>query len=283
MTAIISRRAVSPLGPVNATLAVMRARHGQGSLQGLVPGLVAHDVTESSGRPAEGSRRPMEGSGEPGWTRAAQLRTAEGMALFLDTATRRWNAQPHAAAALAWKCYSYWLTLPAVIGYAAARRVPLMTPERVLVRYSANHPFLTLGLHDPVTAILASDPIAVTDAPGLLVVADETELLEVLRASLVEHLDPMVDRIREQVHIGHRTLWGSVAAGVAYGLSRAADAIPGSALEIANTVLTALDAADLVELTARPEGGLRIQRRTCCLAFTLPQPKICTSCCIRAA
>ena len=262
VTAIMGRAAVEPLLPVTATLALLRARHGKDSLQGLVPGLVA----------------------PPGayWISAAELLTPDGIAGLLDAAGRRWKAQPHAAAALAWKCYSYWLALPAVLGYAAARRVPLMTPDRVLVHYSDRQPFLRLALQEPVTAVLATDPIAATDTPGLLRVADEAELLRVLRASLADaHLEPLLDRIRDRVHLGRRTLWGSVASGVAYGLSRAADTLPGPTLELAETLLTALDANDLVDLTPRASGGLDIQRRTCCLAFTLPTPKVCTSCCIR--
>lgn len=245
----------------------MRARHGEDSLLGLVPGLVAHSP-----------------DGPAGWRSASELRTYEGARDLLDAAAERWQAQPHAAAALAWKCYTYWLALPAVLGFAAARRVPLMTPDRVLVRYADRQPFLTLALRDPVTAVLATDPIAATGQPGLLVVDDEAELLRVLRGSLVdEHLDPLLEQLRAHVHIGRRTLWGSVASGVAYGLSRAADFLPGSTIEIAHTLLTALDAEDLIELNVNADGSLDIQRRTCCLAFTLPTPKICTSCCIRRA
>ena len=124
MTAIISRPAVDPLSPINASLAAMRRRHGEDSLQGLVPGLRASRAA---------------------WPPAATLLTADGMADFLATAARRWSAQPPAAAALAWKCYSYWLALPAVVGYAAARRVPIMTPSEVLVHYSPHQPFVRLG------------------------------------------------------------------------------------------------------------------------------------------
>lgn len=267
MTAIINRHAVDPLAPVDAVLAHMRRRHGAGSLQGLVPGLaVSSPSAIDDGRPA------------------TDLLTHDGAGRFLATATARWNAQPHAAAALAWKCYSYWLALPAVLGFAAARRVPLMAPERVLVRSSAARPFLTLALHEPRVAVLASDPILATDAPGLVVVPDEAALLGVLRTSLVEHhLEPMLERLQEHVHVGRRTLFGSVASGVAYGLSRAADALPGSTMAAATTVLAALGADDLVELSPRPGGGIHIQRRTCCLAFTLPQPKVCGGCCIRTA
>jgi ferric iron reductase protein FhuF len=32
-----------------------------------------------------------------------------------------------------------------------------------------------------------------------------------------------------------------------------------------------------------PTGELTVQRKTCCLAFTLPQPKVCAGCCLRTA
>ena len=262
MTALISREAVEPLAPVVATLSALQTRHGKDSLQGLVPGLV--------------------GPEGPAWVPASELSADR----LLETAAERWSAQPHAAAALAWKCYSYWLALPAVLGFAASRRVPLMTPDRVLVRFQAAQPFLTLALRAPVTAVLVTDPIVATDAPGLLIVDDEEELLGVLRRSLVDaHLDPLLEEFRTRARIGRRTLWGSVGSGVAYGLSRAADSlpslVPGDTMALARRLLRALDADDLVELSDRPGGGLDIQRKTCCLAFTLPTPKVCTTCCIR--
>lgn len=266
VTALISRAAFEPLAPVVTTLTALRSRHGKDSLQGLAPALVAANARRTSG-----------------WHSATELQTADGIAALLTAARRRWDAQPHAAAALAWKCYAYWLTLPAVLGFAGSRRVPLMTPDHVLVSYADRQPFLTLALRDPVTAVLATDPIVATDTPGLLIVDDEEALLGVLRRSLVEaHLRPMLEELHRQAHIGRRTLWGSVASGVAYGLSRAADSLPGRLLDTAHRLLTALDADELVDLTERAGGGLDIQRRTCCLAFTLPTPKVCSSCCIRA-
>jgi hypothetical protein len=236
VTTIISRPAVDPLSPINASLAEMRRRHGEDSLQGLVPGLRV-------------SR---------GGSSAAALLTTDGMADFLATAARRWNAQPHAAAALAWKCYSYWLALPAVVGYAATRRVPIMSPSEVFVQYSPRSPFVRLGLRDP------------------LVVEDAT--LSMLRSSVLdEHLLPLIEQIQAHVHLGTRTLLGSVASGTAYALSRA-----GLAAQ-APEMLAALGVDDLVELTLRPDGQARIHRKTCCLAFTLPTPKVCSGCCIRNA
>jgi hypothetical protein len=247
------------------TLAAMAARPELPPLVGLAPGLTA--------------------SPGDGWVPTTEL--VNGLALddFLDTAERRWQASPHAAAALAWKCYTYWLALPAVLGYAIARRVPLMRPDAVVARWASRSPFVAVGLTDIEMAVPATDPLAI-GGPGarVRVVADDGALLAELRASLVdEHLAPMLERIRERVHLGRRTLWGSLASGVAYGMSRAADFVPAPVLPTTYEILTALGLDDLVELSPPRDGrpGLDVQRRTCCLAFTLPEPKICSGCCIR--
>jgi ferric iron reductase protein FhuF len=93
----------------------------------------------------------------------------------------------------------------------------------------------------------------------------------------------MLDRIQTRVHLGQRTLWGSLASGVAYAMSRAADLVPEPVLPTTYEILKTLGLDDLVEISAARDGrsGLHIQRRTCCLAFTLPEPKICSGCCIR--
>src|SRR4051794_40549798 len=53
------------------------------------------------------------------WTPAPALVPPDGLGLLLRAAARRWNAQPHAAATLAWKSYSYWVSLPAILSWAA--------------------------------------------------------------------------------------------------------------------------------------------------------------------
>jgi ferric iron reductase protein FhuF len=219
------------------------------------------------------------------WRPATRLVDGTDLDAFLDSAQRRWQASPHAAAALAWKCYTYWLALPAVLGYAVARRVPLMRPESVVARWSDRAPFVAVGITAVEVAVPASDPLALAGLDvGVRIVPDEAALLSELRSSLIDdHLSPMLDGIRERVRLGRRTLWGSLASGIAYGLSRAADFVPAPVLPTTREILIALDLDDLVQLSPRADGrpGLSIQRRTCCLAFTLPQPKICTGCCIR--
>jgi hypothetical protein len=64
-------------------------------------------------------------------------------------------------------------------------------------------------------------------------------------------------------------------------VSRAATALPEPPARAAVDLLDALGVADLVEVTTRPNGRLHIQRRTCCLAFALPHPRVCVGCCIR--
>ena len=139
-----------------------------------------------------------------------------------------------------------------------------------------------MGLTRVRVAVLATDPLAMSPGPEILVVPDDGALRAVLRSSLVDsNLAPVLERLRNRVHLGRRTLWGSVASGVAHGLSRAADALPGATLDIARDLLTLLDVDELVDSPAATGAGLDVQRRTCCLAFTLPEPKICKGCCIR--
>jgi hypothetical protein len=177
-----------------------------------------------------------------------------------------------------------------------------MSPEAVLVQWSAQAPFLRIGLAPAAgpgrsgheagrrattrVALLPDDPILVHGAgAGIRVVPNETALLDELRIALVdEHLAPLLTQIRGRRHVGRRALWGSLASGVAHALSRAADVIAGSTMAAATQVLDSLALGDLVDLAERPGGaGLTVRRRTCCLAFTLPEPhrKVCAGCCIR--
>jgi hypothetical protein len=253
------------LAPIKDALRVMAADPVQPPLRGIRPDLAATGL----------------GSG---WFSAAVLTSGEAVDDLLAAAREHWHASPHAAAALAWKSYTYWVALPAVLGYAGARRVPLLRPDAVRVRWSTESPFVTVALDQGKVevAVLGTDPIVSSGRlDGLRVAADEDELIALLRASLLDdHLAPLVDELRKRVNLGRHTLWGSVASGVAHALSRGADAVAGPTLEIAHQLLGALDLDDLVDLEPAPV-GLAVHRRTCCLAFTLPTPKVCTGCPIR--
>lgn len=250
----------APLAPVSATL---RAAFGTDDLPGLVPNLIVTD--------------------EAGWRSATELADGRGLPDLLAMAARQWQATPHVAAALAWKAYAYWVALPALLGWASARRVPLLHPRDVLVRYDGRQ--LRIGLARSVrVAVLPTDPLALTRRPEVEVVPDDAVLLKVLRISLLdEHLTPVVKAIQKQVRVGTRTLLGSVASGTAYAILRAADALPGSSVETIGVLLDTFGLADLVDLVPGPDGVPTVQRRTCCLAFTLPQPRVCSGCCIRSS
>ncbi|GAA0585689.1 hypothetical protein GCM10010172_83620 [Paractinoplanes ferrugineus] len=235
--------------PLAAVLAALRSIFGTADrLPGVTPGLLVHDAA--------------------GWTPAARL-AGDLLPVLLARAERRWRAQPHVAASLAWKAYTYWLTLPAVLGFAVARRVPLLTGDAVLVRFDDPRTLVTLGVRaDVAVAVLPGDPFA--GRPGVEVVAGAGELLAALRRSLLdEHLMPLLDAL-QVTRIGRRVLLGSLASAMAYGLTRTP--------EPAGPVLAALGLGGLVEIV--PPGV--VQRRTCCLAFTLAQPKLCTDCCLPA-
>ncbi|WP_412740949.1 hypothetical protein [Krasilnikovia sp. MM14-A1259] len=217
-----------------------------------------------------------------GWEPTTLL-TGDRLDMLLDGAHERWQAEPHAAAALAWKVYTYWLALPAVLGWASARRVPLLRAPDVLMHFDDPRPLVTLGMRaDVEVAVLPSDPLALAGLPQVRVVADEAALLAVLRRSLLdEHLTPLLDAIHRRVRVGKRTLMGSVASGIAYAVLRSADVLPGSSVDTIDVLLTTLGVADLIELVPGPTGQLEVQRKTCCLAFTLPDAKVCQGCCIK--
>jgi ferric iron reductase protein FhuF len=161
--------------------------------------------------------------------------------------------------------------------------VPLLTVNDVLMHFEDPRPLVTLGLREEIpVAVLASDPLALAGLPQVRVVPDETALLAQLRSSLLDqHLTPVLDAIHGRVRLGKRTLMGSVASGVAYAVLRSAEVLPGPSAGTIDALLTALDVADLIELVPGQNGKLEVQRKTCCLAFTLPQPKICVGCCIK--
>jgi len=243
------------LAPILATLDTVGAQRGPAVVHGIAPGLVVEDPT--------------------GWLPATWFTDGSALPELLDAARQRWGAGPAAAAALAWKSYAYWLTLPAVVGYAAARRIPDMSAGNVLVRLHVAPPFLEIGLRSSRIAVTPGDPMA--GRPGVETVAD---LPGHLRHTLVDgHLGPVLEGLHGLVRVGRRTLLGSLASGVAYSLTRSADALPGPIAPTAATLLTALGVEQLVEITPQ----LGVQRRTCCLAFTLPEPKICAGCCIPAS
>jgi hypothetical protein len=214
-----------------------------------------------------------------GWIPATAFTRPEGLAILLKAASHRWNAPPHAAATLAWKSYSYWASLPVVLSWAAARRVPLATAHNTYALLHDEPPFLRIGVRDVPFAVLPGDPLA--ELAGTVVVDSDEALLATLREVLLdEHLNPLLDALSSEVHVGRRTLLGSIASGIAYAIIRAGSAVRGVPEDLIAELLGSLELDDLVDVVRTPT-GLSVQRKTCCLAFTLDKPKICSGCCIR--
>ncbi len=226
------------------------------ALPGLAPGLIVPD--------------------DPAWRPALDLGgpLLEGL---LGAAARHWDAKPPAAAALAWKAYTHWVCLPAVLGWLTARRVPALTGTNVRVRLDRPPGLPVVGLRagTPVF-VLPGDP-----ATGGTVVADEGELLAALRRSLLdEHLLPLLGTIGRRVRLGPRTLLGSVAATIAADLLRFRGPDPAAEIDF---LLAALGLGGLIDLSLNDKGICSVRRRTCCLAFTLPRPRLCRDCVLQPA
>ncbi|KAA9379061.1 (2Fe-2S)-binding protein [Microbispora cellulosiformans] len=219
----------------------------RGGVLGVLPGLVADD--------------------SPGWIPAADLlrEPYEGLLALVDETAARWNAPRHVAAALLWKTYGYWHTMPMVLGWALHRRVPLMRLEDTLVRPSAAG--VTVAASRLTVAVLPDDPAA----GGTVVVPD---LAAAIRAAILDGQRPFVRALSAVARVGERTLWGSTAEAVAHPLL---------------TLGPYAEAARLLEEIGPPVAGLLApdgdgyRRRTCCLWITLPDAEPCSSCCVPAA
>ena len=213
------------------------------------------------------------------WVPASALLDGTALPRLLSVPTTQWGAKPHAAAALAYKQYTYWLAMPAVLGWATARRVPLLSADNVAIRFLDDAPYLRLGMRRPTVAVLADDPAA--GRPDTIVVDTADELLAILADTLADrHVAPLIEATRRHVRIGAHTLWGQLAASVGYALT-AAEVVPDGAGADATALLSALRLDNLAELCDTGD-ALRVQRSTCCLAFVVPGlgNRLCPDCCI---
>lgn len=262
------RAHLSPLPDLLAPLREAAARidhvHGPHPLRGLQHWL--------AGEPAP------EGIHLRGSELADGSRTGE----LLDDSARLWGGSAHASAALAWKTYCYWATVPAVLGYTAARRVPVLEAEDFMFTIAAEgEPMFSGGQVRPRFLVLADDPLA--GAPGVEAVPGEAAMLERMRETLFDrHLDGVLEAVRDRVRVGRRTLLGSLASGLAYAVATCGCAGRDAAEATAKSLLEAFDVADLVDIATDEDGRLVYQRHTCCLAFTIDGCGTCATCCVQS-
>jgi hypothetical protein len=232
------------LGALTESLESLAAERG--GIIGVLPGLVAED------------------SG--GWARASELvrEPYRELAELVQETADRWGAPRHVAAALLWKTYGYWHTLPMALGWGLGRRVPLMRLEDTLVRSSEAG--VTIAAEKVSVAVLPGDPMA--GAPGTVVV---DSLGAAIREALLDGQGPVIRALGALARVGERTLWGSTA-----------EAFVGPLLELGPYD----QAARLLAEIGRPVDGLigphedGYRRRTCCLWVTIHPEDPCTTCCI---
>lgn len=182
------------------------------------------------------------------WTPAAEL-LREPYALLaglVDETAARWNAPRHVGAALFWKTYGYWHTLPMALGWALDGRVPLMRLPDTWFKVSG------AGVTIAATRL--------TWGSGAAAIAE----------ALQESQLPLVRAINALAKVGERTLWGSTAEAIAHPLT---SMVPGDYMRLLREIGPPV--GGLVE----PAGDTYF-RRTCCLWITLPDVEPCGSCCV---
>ncbi|MFC4007987.1 hypothetical protein ACFOY2_12190 [Nonomuraea purpurea] len=165
--------------------------------------------------------------------------------LIGETAAR-WNAPRHVGAALFWKTYGYWHTLPMALGWALDGQVPIMR--------LADTWFKVSGAGVTIAAT------RVSWATGARAIA----------AALEESQRPLVQVISSMAKVGERTLWGSTAEAFAHPLT---SIVPGDYMALLKEIGPPVDG--LIEAV-----GDGYFRRTCCLWIVLPDVEPCGSCCV---
>jgi hypothetical protein len=233
----------------------------------------------------------------PPWRRGVELTDGDRLEAVVNTVMRRYGATRHVAAALLWKTYTYRTVAPVVLGWALNRRVPLATAENTVIRPGPGDNRLSIAVVDPVVAVLPDDEMA--GGPGILTVPDAGALLAVAAGALLDgHLIPVLATMTARCKIGQRPLWGSVAEAVVHPLLISGPRTPGGLADSGRLPLRTaagrmgqarwlLDGlghglADLLDLTPAAD-GTPYRRRTCCLAFALPQYDYCKTCCVPAS
>ncbi|MFB4286457.1 hypothetical protein ACBI99_02390 [Nonomuraea sp. ATR24] len=185
------------------------------------------------------------------WTPAAELAREPHTLLgeLVDQTAARWNAPRHVGAALFWKTYGYWHTLPMALGWALDGRVPIMRLADTYFKVS-----------DAGVTIAAT---GVTWASGDSAPA-------AIGGALAESQRPLVRALSAMAKVGERTLWGSTAEAIAHPLTQ---------IERADYMGLLKEIGKPVDGLVEPAGDGYF-RRTCCLWITLPDVEACGSCCV---
>lgn len=220
---------------------------------GLAPGLAIGSASPGSGPVLDA--RELAG--------APPARLGELVAEY----ARQWAAPSHVGAALWWKSFAYWTSLPVALGWALGRRVPLMTAGLTALRPQPEPPGMLVGLRE--LCLLSDDA------------GDDEALGAAIGATLVrEVFAPVIDALQGLTRAGRRGLWGTAAECLAHPILTIGrdlvDDPPAEAMALLRGVGGPM--ADLIEPPG--PGDTAVRRRTCCLWVTLPDREACPSCCV---
>jgi hypothetical protein len=224
------------------------------------------------------------------WVRCADL--LADRALLRDWALRvaAWLEREYGQApdrTVAGYLVSWYLTVPAQAGALllhTTRRVPLLDPAHVAVRFGPDHPRPdAIALLDDRFACLADDPASAD--PSATVVDDEPALAAVLRERYADHAgqflrvfaDPSTTEPICPIRFGRRTLWalatdafdgafwriGQFCGNEAAGAANAALALPAALPPF--TSASTLRPVDPDSVT----GGWTRRRESCCFHYVL--------------
>jgi hypothetical protein len=210
------------------TEALRRMAEERGGVLGVEPGLV------------------IEPDGS--WTPVAELSREPYTLLdgLIGETAGRWNAPHHVGAALFWKTFGYWHTLPMALGWALDGRVPVMPLADTYVK--------------PSEAGVTIAATRVRWGSGA----------EAIREALAETQEPLVKAIGALARVGERTLWGSTAEAFAHPLTAV---VPGDYMGLLKEIGPPVDGL------GEPAGDGYFPR-TSCVWLTLPDVEPCGSCCV---
>ncbi|NBM20191.1 iron-sulfur protein [Streptomyces sp. GC420] len=190
------------------------------------------------------------------------------------------QARPDVIAGFALHRYAWPACLLITVPWFLHRRVPRMPVDGVVFQRALGRMAVRVGEF----ACLPDDPLA--GLPGARVVPDEEALRAEVRASVAEHLEPLLDGFRPRMRRGKRALWGMATDEIVEGLWYIAHLLGEERRAMAELELLLpgstgpyVGAAGFRELTGPDGAALPTRDRAgCCLFYTLRPEDTCVTC-----
>ncbi|MEU1281301.1 (2Fe-2S)-binding protein [Streptomyces sp. NPDC005805] len=230
--------------------------------------------------------------GEPfpegaGWVRADELAAGgEALDTFLawdDAQVLRdygQQARPDVTASFGLHRYAWPACLLVTVPWFLHRRVPRVPPEQVAFQRTLGR----MSVRIDTFSCLPGDPAA--ELPGARVVPDEEALRAEVRASVAEHLGPVLEGFGPRMRRRGRALWGMATDEIVEGLWYVAHllgeerrAVTELELLLPGATKPYVGTAGFRELTGPDGEALPTRdRASCCLFYTLRPEDTCATC-----